>query len=307
MERIKTGIIGLDNIINGGFFKNSVNVIVGGSGTGKTTFALQFLLEGLKNGEDGLYITMEQSRESIIENAKMLGFDEIEDYVDKHLFFMETRGAEFEHWVRNILPPLVEKHKNYEVDTRIVIDPLTSLMWEISEKNKQRLIITDLFDQMRTVGTSLVTVEQYGSSKELLLTEEVGVPIYLSDAAFNLVYLGFEGEYSRILRVIKMRGTAHSEKVNSLYFVNGFGVIIIDEASKEESREELPKYDSIFENAISQVETSHLDDKIKNSLIKTLKNAQKSWKIRAKPDQIISDFLKTYNIEFKYQTSAIDF
>ncbi|MCK5039095.1 MAG: circadian clock protein KaiC, partial [Thermoplasmata archaeon] len=57
MERIKTGIFGLDQLMEGGMRDNTVVAIVGSSGTGKTTFAIQFLMHGIENGEQGLYVS----------------------------------------------------------------------------------------------------------------------------------------------------------------------------------------------------------------------------------------------------------
>lgn len=312
MERIKTGILGLDERINGGFIKNSVYVVVGGSGTGKTTFGLQYLLEGLRQGQDGLYITMEQTKESILKNAKAMGFGDLEKYVDQHLFFMETRGAEFEHWIKETLPKMLQKHKqtghDYDVETRIVVDPLTSLLWEIQDKNKQRLVVTDLFDMIRTVGTCLVTVEQYGSSKEVELNEEVGVPIYLSDGAMNLVYFGFEGQYNRVIKVIKMRGSIHSEKVNSIYFVKGLGVVVLDESDRgADVVDEGLKYQDIFSKAIALVEGSDLKENERHTLLKRLEDAKSVWTIRTTPKEVIKELLGLYGISFNTKDTAIDF
>ena len=60
-ERVKTGINGLDSYIQGGFLRNSLIVLSGGVGAGKTTFGLQFIHEGLKNGEPGLIISNKES------------------------------------------------------------------------------------------------------------------------------------------------------------------------------------------------------------------------------------------------------
>ncbi|MCK4758004.1 MAG: circadian clock protein KaiC, partial [Thermoplasmata archaeon] len=75
MERIKTGIFGLDQLIEGGMRDNSAVVIVGSSGTGKTTFGIQFLMHGIENGEQGLYVTMEESPEQIMKEAEMMGWN----------------------------------------------------------------------------------------------------------------------------------------------------------------------------------------------------------------------------------------
>ena len=61
-ERIQTGIDGLDNILNGGLPKGHLYLVEGDPGTGKTTLALQFLLEGIRRGESVTYVTLSESR-----------------------------------------------------------------------------------------------------------------------------------------------------------------------------------------------------------------------------------------------------
>lgn len=64
-EKAKTGVAGLDDILNGGFAKGHVYLLEGSPGTGKTTLALQFLLEGTRIGERGLYITLSETEEEL--------------------------------------------------------------------------------------------------------------------------------------------------------------------------------------------------------------------------------------------------
>ncbi len=59
LRRVPSGIVGLDEVMEGGFRQHTVTVIVGASGTGKSTFAMQYLLQGLDNGEQALYITLD--------------------------------------------------------------------------------------------------------------------------------------------------------------------------------------------------------------------------------------------------------
>src|SRR5687768_7876439 len=74
-DRISTGIEGLDYILKGGLPKNRLYLIEGNPGTGKTTMGLQFLLEGERKGEQGLYITLSESREELISVGKSHGWD----------------------------------------------------------------------------------------------------------------------------------------------------------------------------------------------------------------------------------------
>src|ERR1043165_607741 len=73
-ERVSTGIPGLDLILRGGLPKNRLYLLEGYPGTGKTTLALQFLLEGLKEGEKVLYVSLSETREEIEQVAASHGW-----------------------------------------------------------------------------------------------------------------------------------------------------------------------------------------------------------------------------------------
>jgi len=73
-ERAGTGVEGLDVMLGGGVPAGSVVLIRGGPGAGKTTLALQFLFEGAKRGERGLYLSLEESAEEIVANASGYGW-----------------------------------------------------------------------------------------------------------------------------------------------------------------------------------------------------------------------------------------
>ena len=82
LVRVRTGIPGLDDILEDGFPSNHLYLIEGDPGTGKTTLALQFLLEGVKNGEKGLYVTLSESKHELLGVARSHGWslDEIPIY-----------------------------------------------------------------------------------------------------------------------------------------------------------------------------------------------------------------------------------
>src|SRR6201999_4666660 len=64
-KRLTTGVSGLDDILGGGLTPHRVYLVEGTPGTGKTTLSLQFLLDGLKRGESGLYITLSETAEEL--------------------------------------------------------------------------------------------------------------------------------------------------------------------------------------------------------------------------------------------------
>ena len=75
IKRVPSGIKNLDKIIEGGFEKNSTNLVVGGSGNGKSIFAVQFLMEGVKKGENVLYVSLEEKKKEFYGNMLELGWD----------------------------------------------------------------------------------------------------------------------------------------------------------------------------------------------------------------------------------------
>jgi circadian clock protein KaiC len=75
LQRCKTGIVGLDLILKGGIPKSRIYLVQGEPGTGKTTLALQFLMEGARNGEKGLYITFSETKEEIEAISESHGWD----------------------------------------------------------------------------------------------------------------------------------------------------------------------------------------------------------------------------------------
>ena len=73
--RVETGIPGLDKLLTGGFVKNSIILLSGASGTGKTIFGSQFIWRGLLKGENGIYLSFEEPSEDILTSAYQLGMD----------------------------------------------------------------------------------------------------------------------------------------------------------------------------------------------------------------------------------------
>jgi circadian clock protein KaiC len=74
-NRMATGIEGLDNVLEGGFPANRIYLVEGDPGTGKTTLGLQFLLEGVRLGEPGLYVTLSETKEELQAVAQSHGWN----------------------------------------------------------------------------------------------------------------------------------------------------------------------------------------------------------------------------------------
>ncbi|MEM7826772.1 MAG: ATPase domain-containing protein [Candidatus Aenigmatarchaeota archaeon] len=123
IERIKSGIHGLDKLIEGGYPKGSVILVSGGPGTGKTIFALQYIYNGAKEGEAGLYITFEEDPKSLKESVKNLGmdFDELEDKKKAAIIKLD-QVSDLPDFLK-----IVESNIKRLKAKRLVIDSLSSL------------------------------------------------------------------------------------------------------------------------------------------------------------------------------------
>lgn len=124
--RVKTGIDGLDELIQGGFPKGSFVVVTGGAGSGKTIFACQFIAKGVKNNEKCLYITVEQLAREITDQAKQFGWDFNEWEEEGKLKIVPLISNEvFESRVIEDIRRSIEEN-HYD---RIVVDSITSTIY----------------------------------------------------------------------------------------------------------------------------------------------------------------------------------
>ena len=290
VERIKTGIFGLDSLIEGGIIDKSAVVIVGSSGTGNTTFAMQFLMHGINIGEQGLYITMEESPEQIMREAKMMGWD-MEKHYEKDLFFIHLKGKNFKKMIEEQLPQLVKVRSDYDIKTRVVIDPMTPVIWATEDKLVQRELIGKLFYTLKELGVVVATVEEHAKPGETI-GEDVLLPIYLSDGVIHLEYYPIGGAFNRTLKIVKMRGTAHGEDVYPYMFSRGAGVIVRSSPVKME-KEEKKSYTEIFDEAIRTAQHMKAPDYV----LEKLKRMKDGWTYPYSPEEAIQIMFDSYNFK----------
>jgi len=289
-ERIKTGIYGLDQLIEGGLRDKTAIVLVGSSGTGKTTFAMQFLMQGIENGEQGLYVSLEESPDQIMRMADQIGFDMRKHY-EKNLFFIHLRGRNFKKMIEEQLPQLVKARSDYDIKTRVAIDPMTPVIWATKDKLEQRELIGKLFYTLKELGVVLSTVEEHSRPGETI-GEDVLLPIYLADGVFHLEYYPIGGAFNRTLKIIKLRGTHHGEGVYPYIFVRGVGVVVRASAA-EVPVEEGRSYDDVFDEAIKTAEFI----KAPPHVIEKLKSMKKYWDYDYSPEEALQIIFDSYGLK----------
>ena len=214
MERIKTGIPGMDAILGGGIPKTQLALITGTSGTGKTTFCTQFIHEGIKRFNDrGVYLSFEEPASSIKENIKEFGWDL--DSLEKSGSFSFIKYDPYHiEEVFDILESTVREVKA----NRVVVDSISALGLHVKDDAELRKMIFDLSMILRKLNcTSLIVSEIVPGSKGI---SRYGVEEFVADSVVVLYYERLQSAFSRAIQVWKVRGSTHSEKLHPYKITN---------------------------------------------------------------------------------------
>jgi circadian clock protein KaiC len=239
MEKIRSGIYGLNALLDGGINENSATVVIGCSGAGKTTLATQFIRRGLEMGQEGIFVSLDENKEQIIREAIQMGWKRIVDYIDEEkLVFIDASGHEFSAFIKKELPSFVADWGG--ANARISIDPLTPVMWSTTDRYEQRELIGFMLKETRKVGTVLATLEEHGMAGDLSGNETV-IPMYLADCVIHLKSIrGPEGGLQRRLKIMKCRSSRHSKMEHSYSIVKGLGLVVNPENSSLVPSNDIP-------------------------------------------------------------------
>ncbi len=208
MELVSTGIEGLDQMLGGGLPKGHVVTVLGSFGTGKTTFGLQFLMQGLLNGEKGIFITLEEDPVSLNANAASFGWDLSPHVKDKTLALVKLEPSDAKATVSKVKSELPEFIKKFGAQ-RIVIDSVSLLSMMFPDDVERRVRLFSLCNQIRkTDATCLFTAE---SKSDDARVSRDGIVEYVSDGVISLRFHEGESQAVQLVaQVIKMRRQAHS-------------------------------------------------------------------------------------------------
>ncbi len=228
MERTSTGIPGFDKLVQGGFPRNSVILLSGTPGTGKTIFALQYLYNGAtKYNERGLYISFEENREELITQAKQFGWD-LEALEKKGMLSIMIIPPEAIK--RNAAQELIKLISKSKVK-RVVLDSLTTLSIniptreatsEVTEYSIANFLYRFVGTLRQQKDTTFIAISQ--SPEEGRLASDT-VSAFIATGIVHISFESLGSQYSRSLLVRKMRRTHNDEDIHPLE-ITSKGLII---------------------------------------------------------------------------------
>ena len=211
IERVRSGIPGLDELIEGGFPKNSIILVTGGPGTGKTILTSQFIIKGAeKYKEPGIFISLEEEPERMITNFESSFNWPIRKLIKKKL--VTIIRAELYDFAK--LKLMIEEQVEKLNAKRLVLDPATVIGMFFERELEIRRALLELNRLLKRLNcTSLLTCEVPEGKGGL---SAFGIEEFTSDGIIVLHCFKEGNVFTRALSVRKMRATNHDMGIHPI-------------------------------------------------------------------------------------------
>ena len=228
MERVSTGVKGLDTMLHGGLIPHKNYLISGEPGTGKTILGIQFLLEGIKKGEKGLYVSLNERVDNLKDNLKSFPWDlnqidflDSTPQTDKIASFSDP---EFLHLpiVMNELALQIQRRITSETK-RMVFDTISTL----------EALSTDLRETKYWILKILYFFLDSGLTSLLLCESQTGQPSmegFITDGTLELGITESVNAIRRTIHIKKFRGSSFDERTRPMIITNEGITVFPDES-----------------------------------------------------------------------------
>ncbi|HVK70577.1 MAG TPA: circadian clock protein KaiC [Polyangium sp.] len=256
LKKTPTGIKGFDEITVGGLPRGRTTLVCGSAGSGKTLFAMEFLVRGAtEQGEPGVFLAFEETAVELAQSVASLGFD-LDALIARKLL-----AIDFVHVERSEILETGDYDLNglfvrlaYAIDAvgakRVVIDSLETLFSALGNEGILRSEFRRLFRWLKDRGVTAVITGERGDGT---LTRH-GIEEYVSDCVILLEQRVHERVATRSLRVVKYRGTEHgTNEYPFLIDAGGISVVpvtslgLAHHASEERMSTGVPRLDVMLD------------------------------------------------------------
>ncbi len=209
IKRMQFGVEGLDEALKGGIPEGDITLLTGTSGTGKTTLAMQFLAYGARHGQKGIYFTLEESANDIIQQFSVFDKGIVDLIATQMLKIVEVPTVDYDS-VKAILSSEIDAMEA----KRVVIDSITYFQMFFADVMSIRKAVIEVAAMLKARGSVGIFVGEipYGENK----LSAFGVEEFATDGVIALYLLEKQGTFTRALRIVKMRSTKHVMKYSPI-------------------------------------------------------------------------------------------
>lgn len=228
MEQLNTGVAGLDEMLKGGIPKEHIIAVLGSPGTGKSTFALQFIYAGLLKGENCIYLSLEESEETIVKTASIFGWDLVPYITNKKLVLIRLSAMNMKVTSGRVEDDLPKLFQSFGVK-RLVIDPITlyEMMYDSDSGRREHLF--NFAEKIREHGVTVVMTSETNNGNPY--NSKFGLIEYIADGVIILRQVR-QAELQAVTTVVeisKMRRIDHSKDIKP-YAISKNGIVVHTEA-----------------------------------------------------------------------------
>jgi KaiC domain protein len=243
IERLSTGIQELDKMLSGGIPRGFFVAATGEPGTGKTIFCISFIAQGIKDGDKCIYVTTEESRNSIIIQAKQFNIDFEKAINDKKLIIIDALMGLEDKWslksleIEELVNKIIEAKKELGYGrARVVIDSLSAFWLDKPAMARRysyfikKVLSKWDFTVLATSQYAISTSEAFGFGVE-----------HIADGIIRFHRAVRNGILRRYLLIEKMRQTSHSLYLHEISIEDGKGLKILEKSQERKEDISLPK------------------------------------------------------------------
>jgi len=219
IKRIKTGVKGLDELIEGGVPEKSLILLTGTTGTGKSIFAMEFLVEGAIHDEPGVYISLQESLEETMSQMRFFGWPVDKLVEEGKLLIVQPELYNFDA-LMTAIEDAIDKVKA----KRLVIDSISIIGMYFEKKFKIRKSLLEIAQLLKKLNCTCIAISEIGEG--VVELSPFGIEEYIADAVIILYYAKKGSAFIRAMTIRKMRTTKHSTKIHPIEIRRSEGIII---------------------------------------------------------------------------------